>query len=367
TIQDGERVSSATAFVQPALNRFNLDVLITTHVTKILRTGTSSGVPAFRAVQMAQSTQGLSFRVNGSREVILSAGAIATPQLLMLSGIGDPIQLARFGIQTIVNLTDVGRNLQDHTNVPMAFVVNATDTLDTFLRDPGRQEAALYQWRSKRMGQYTTSPGTHIGWFRLPDEADIFKTVADPSAGSHAPHYELLDADSFNSAVLPRPANGNFISITCVLVSPTSRGSVTLSSSDPFTIPTIDPAFLQSPFDIFTLREAIKSARQFLSAPVWHGYIVAPFGPAANATTDSEIEAYARANAGASWHSVGTARMSARGSQDGVVDPDLRVKGTAGLRVVDASVLPVIPGAHTQVPTYVIAERASRLIQASNP
>lgn len=157
-------------------------------------------------------------------------------------------------------------------------------------------------------------------------------------------------------------------------------GSITLASNNPLDSPNIDPGLLRSEFDVFTMRNAVRSAQRFLSARAWAQYILAPFGELANATTDAELDTYIRANTATIFHPVGTAAMSPKGAKWGVVDPDLLVKGTFGLRVVDASILvslpsnllnkltcafyqPTVPAAHTQAPVYVVAERAADLIK----
>lgn len=196
---------------------------------------------------------------------------------------------------------------------------------------------------------------------------------------------------SFNSTpqnglpVPSAPTTGNFIGIGTVVLSSASRGSVTLRGNDPFDSPLIDPALMKSKFDKAVMREAVRKAFKFLSAPAWSDYVIGPVGALATAKTDAQLDAYVAANAGTIFHPTGTAIMSAKRASDGVVDPDLRVKKVSGLRVVDASVLvsasvgfmigcvltppwhmqPHVPSGHTQVPVYVFAERASDLIKDS--
>lgn len=142
-------------------------------------------------------------------------------------------------------------------------------------------------------------------------------------------------------------------------------GSVTINTTDVFAPPLIDPGMLANDVDVHALREAVKMAQRFVTAPVWTGYILSPANALANATDDAALEAAIRAAAGSSSHLIGTASMSARGAANGVVNSDLRVKGALGLRVIDASVFPFIPAAHTQAPTYVVAERGADLVKAA--
>lgn len=137
---------------------------------------------------------------------------------------------------------------------------------------------------------------------------------------------------------------------------------MSLNSSDPWEAPLIDPNFLGSTFDVHVVLQAVKAARKFLTGTAWNGFVEAPYGDFANATTDAQLEAYARDNARGVWHAVGTAAISPEGVSWGVVNPDYTVKGTAGLRVIDASVIPFVPSGHTQGVVYIFAERAAALI-----
>jgi len=148
------------------------------------------------------------------------------------------------------------------------------------------------------------------------------------------------------------------------MVTPVSRGSITINSSNPFDPPLIDPGLLSSEFDVFALRTAIKNSQKFLSSPAWKDYILGPVGQLANVMTDTELDEYIRNSASTACHAVGSAGMSGKDAKYGVVDPDLRVKGVLGLRIIDASILPFIICGHTQAPTYVVAERGAELIKA---
>ncbi|KAI9451433.1 aryl-alcohol-oxidase from pleurotus Eryingii [Lactarius psammicola] len=367
-IGGGQRSSASTSYLTPVLSRSNLDILINTQVTKVIQTGTRGGLPIFRGVQFAQSASGpvFAFARNATKEVILAAGAVNTPQLLMLSGIGDSTQLSQFNIQTIVNLPDVGKNLQDHVPVFNVFSVNSNFTNDDIARNTTLFQNDLAQWEQSHTGPFATTIGGNLGWLRLPKNSTIFKTVNDPSSGPKAPHYEFIFSNAFVSTVEPPPTTGHFMSIASNLMTPTSRGSITLASANPFDAPNIDPALLKSDFDIFTTREGVKAALRFAAAPAWSDYVIGPFGALADAKTDAEIEAYARSHASTIFHPTSTAFMSRKGSPHGAVNPDLRVKKTVGLRIVDASVLPYVPAAHPQAVLYTIAERAARLIAADS-
>ncbi|KAH9177252.1 aryl-alcohol-oxidase from pleurotus Eryingii [Lactarius sanguifluus] len=362
SIGDGQRSSASFSYLTPVLCRPNLDVLVNTLATKVVQTGTHRGLPIFRGVEIAQSASGPHYSRIATKEVIVAAGAVNTPQLLMLSGIGDSAELSRFNIRTIVDLPDVGKNMQDHVLLLNPFSVNSNSTGDDIGRDPTLSKNALAQWEASHTGPFAASVGGNIGWFRLPKHSSIFRQVRDPSSGPHAPHYEFL---TFFSSMQPPPPTGHFITIATIVLTPTSRGSITLASTNPFDAPNIDPALLNSDFDIFTMREAVKAALRFVAAPAFKDYVIGPFGALAEAKTDAEIEAYVRSQSAHVFHPASTAYMSRKSSARGVVNPDFSVKKTIGLRIVDGSVLPYVPAAHPQAIIFIIAERAAELILAS--
>ncbi|KAI0058477.1 aryl-alcohol-oxidase from pleurotus Eryingii [Artomyces pyxidatus] len=364
SISNGTRDSSATAYILPALSTdTSLDVLINTQVLKILKSGTESGLPVFRGVRFAASPNRTICTVHATKEVILSAGAVSSPQVLMLSGIGNATELKATGITPIVDLPDVGQNLQDHPFIRNPFTANTTTlTFDDIRLNATLAAADLAEWESVRKGPLTLSTSEGIAWLRIPDNSSIFENHTDISAGPTSAHYELLFIDGFSSSTDPSPDSGRFYSISAAVVSPSARGSITLASANPFDLPVVNPNLLNSDVDIAIMREAIRAARRFVAAPAWAGYVTGEYGAFGRAQTDAEIDAYARNGSRTIFHPVGTARMAPFGASYGVVNPDLTVKGTKGLRVVDASIFPFIPASHTQAPTYVVAERAAHLI-----
>ncbi|KAI0064427.1 alcohol oxidase [Artomyces pyxidatus] len=364
TIGGGQRASSFTSYIQPALSRSNLDVLINTQVTKVMQTGTSGGLPVFRGVQFGTSANGPLYALNATHEVILSAGAVKTPQILLLSGIGPSAQLSKLGIKTIVNNAHVGANLQDHPLLSSQYSVNSTATFDSISQNATLAGEIQEQWETSKTGEFTLGPANQLGWLRLPKNSSIFKSTADPSAGPTSGHYELIFTDGFVSFAIPSPSTGNYFSLFTNVVSPSSRGSITLASTNPFAAPLIDPGLLNSPFDIYTMVQAIKAGKQFMTASAFNGFILEPYGDFAAAVTDAEIEAYARTYSTTVWHPTSSAAMTSVNSSGGVLNPDLTVKSTVGLRVVDASAFPYVPAAHPQTAVYILAERAADLIKA---
>ncbi|KAJ7585766.1 aryl-alcohol-oxidase from pleurotus Eryingii, partial [Mycena floridula] len=365
TIRGGQRSSSARSYLDPRYNaRPNLDVLINTRVTRILPTSTPVNSTSLRltSVEFLDPTDGSKHVITASKEVLLSAGAIGSPHILQHSGIGDSQKLISIGIDTVFHNPSVGQNLTDHPLVALTLLVNTTETFDNINRNATLTAQFLKQWNETHAGPLVSSFSNHYGWLRLSNDSSIWQQYSDPATGPNTAHYEFLFGNGIHGAV---PPTGNFMSISIAVVSPISRGEITWNSSNSLDSPIINPKFFDSPFDLFAMREAIRSARRFVAGPAWSNYVISELPNSANATSDEDLDALIRASAVTIDHVSGTAAMSSVDATYGVVDPDFRVKGIQGLRVVDASVFPKIPAGHTQVPTYVFAERASDLIKAA--
>ncbi|THH00852.1 hypothetical protein EW026_g1736 [Hermanssonia centrifuga] len=343
------------------ISRPNLHVLLHAQVTRLIPTGSQNGKPTFRSVEFASDAAAPRHQVTASKEVILSAGSLETPHILLLSGIGDTADLAALNITPRVHLPSVGQNLSVHIAANAIYFVNSTDTFDDAIRNTTLRNELVAEWNQTHGGLLGGGFGDHVGFTRMPDNASIFETYPDPSAGPNTGHFQM----GISNGNISPPPTGHFISSGGTLITPTSRGSIKLNTSNPFDQPLIDLACLTTDFDIFAIREGIKTAQKFLSAPAWQGYVLGALGVLANATTDAELEAFARANSAPNGHIVATASMSPKGADFGVVDPDLRVKGVEGLRVVDASVLPFVPAGNTQFAAYMVGERGADLIKAN--
>ncbi|TFK50445.1 alcohol oxidase [Heliocybe sulcata] len=364
TIGYGSRSSAATAYLGPAMGRPNLDILIHTTVTNVLQTGMADELPVLRGVQCAKEPSAAFFTFEASNEVVLCAGAIGTPHILLLSGIGNKTESQAFGIEPLLDIPAVGRNLVDHPILSFSYLVNSNMTFDD-LRIPEVAESYLTQWRDTKTGLYVDGPGNLLAWLRIPDDSPIFDLHSDPSAGPRSPHFEFIFTNGFVSFTEAIPLNGSYMTMFVALASPSSRGAVTLANCDPFSAPRIDPAFMQTEFDLAAMRAAVQSAQRFVNSSAFADYIIAPHGAWATVDNDDDIDQYIKDHIGSEWHPVGTTSMSASDVGAGVVSPDLLLKGAVGLRIVDASILPFIPAAHVQASVYAIAERAADIIKST--
>ncbi|KAF8342784.1 aryl-alcohol oxidase-like protein [Cantharellus anzutake] len=361
TIGTGVR-NGANNYFKAAGARRNLDLIRNAQVTRILFS--NDKIPVVTGVEFTRSPDGPRTVVKASKEVILSAGSINSPQILMLSGVGPKSELEALGIKVVKDHPEVGKNLQDHTLLLNNWYINDNGTRDELYNNPAfaQQQQGLYD--TNRTGRLSNTIAQSIGFFRLPPDDSIWSQpgVVDNSPGPNSPHFEFIMDDGFTNTLYPRPSKGNFMSIATVNLSPSSRGSVKLRSSNPFDTPLIDLGLLTEEPDLHISVAALKHAREFATAPIFNGYVLGEWGPLTPAQTDEEIIQYIRNNTVSIFHPSCSLAISAKNSTKGVVNPDLTVKGIKKLRVVDASVFPIIPAAHLQIPVYAIAELASEMI-----
>ncbi|KAJ7286789.1 aryl-alcohol oxidase [Mycena rebaudengoi] len=360
TVGDGTRSTSATSYLAPKyMRRKNLHVLLEAQVSKLVDASKVRGKLAFGGVQFMQG--GTLFTAKASKEIILAAGAVGSPQILLNSGVGSRKILDAAGVPTVLELPSVGQNVSDHSFFATSWSVNSTQTIDSINQNSKLFDEAFAQWNKSHTGPFVEFGVTHVAWLRLDEDAPIFADHPDPSAGPDTPHIEFL----FSPNGFPGLNEvGNFMNIVMAMVTPAGRGSISINSSNPFDPPLIDPGLLASEFDLFTLREALKRAQKFVSAPAWNNYIIGPTEDLENITS-AALDQHIRNTGSSALHMVGSAGMSARNAGYGVVDPDLLVKGVNGLRIIDASVIPIVPTAHTQAATYAFAERGADLVKQS--
>lgn len=354
THKNGERHSAAKAYLTPHLRRANLQVITNALTTRVVLDEDESPPRAVGVEYRGQGGRGplqvLRLRERG--EVVLSAGAFGSPHLLMLSGIGPADHLAEHGIRCVHALPGVGQNLHDHVDVVL--VVNAPKVPELFglsLGGVARMVRGIFEWRGRRSGMLTTNFAEAGGFIR--SSAD--ETV--PDLQLHFVVGKLVDHGR-------KTVFGHGYSCHVCLLRPKSRGTLRLSSADPQATPLIDPAFLQDPDDMARLLRGFKLMRSLLQQPALARHGGTESASSAQAQSDAQIEQFIRNHADTIYHPVGTCRMGP-GPMD-VVDSSLRVHGVAGLRVVDASVMPEVVGGNTNAPVIMMAEKAVDLIRADS-
>ncbi|MBE9002099.1 GMC family oxidoreductase N-terminal domain-containing protein [Nostoc sp. LEGE 12447] len=320
TIKDGKRHSTAAAFLVPILDRPNLTVTTGALVTRLLFEGT-------RTIGVEYLHEGTVHQTFVNQEVILSAGAFDSPKLLMLSGIGNAEHLRSLGIPVVVDLSGVGQNLQDHLTVAVAH--QATQDVQP-APTSNIAEAGLFLHTEGRL-----------------DTSSDLQFHSGPVLWTH-PAYAR---------------EGPGFSATACLTNPQSRGHLTLRSASPHDPVVIRMNYLQSKSDLQKLVTGIKITRQLLHSTAFDDFRGDEVAPGADVTSDEALEAYVRETCDTIWHPVGTCKMGT--DSDSVVDPELRVHRVEGLRVVDASIMPVITTGNTNAPTIMIGEKAADLIKAT--
>ena len=341
TQRDGERCSAARAYLLPHLGRrANLHVETGALATRIL-------IEDGRAVGVAFEQGGERRTLRARREVLLAAGALQSPQLLMLSGIGPGEQLAQLGLPVRLDLPGVGANLQDHPDFVFGYRSPSLDSFGLSLRGGLRMLGEALRYRRERRGALSSNFAECGGFLRS-------------QPGLPAPDLQLHFVVALVNDHARRFSLGHGLSCHVCLLRPRSRGSVQLASANPHAAPLIDPAFFQHPDDLEDMVRGFRMTRRLLQAPALAAHLGRDLFTA-GVESDAQIRAVLRARSDTVYHPVGTCRMGR--DTLAVVDPELRVRGIAGLRIVDASVMPSLIGGNTNAPTIMIAEKAVDLIR----
>jgi len=345
----GERFSAAKAYLTPHLpQRKNLQVLTDASVLRVLFSNNGDGK---RATGVALQQGGATRELQARREVLLCAGALQSPQLLLLSGVGDGAQMQLHGIATVHHLPGVGQHLHDHIDVTQAYA--APHLKEMMGLSPGGVwdiVKGIFDWASSRRGLLTTNFAEAGGFIRSTSDQ------ATPDLQLHFAPIKVVD--HARKTVFGR----GYVCHVCLL-RPQSRGSLTLASKDPLAAPLIDPAFFAVDDDLQRLVRGFKLMRTLLSQPALGGLGGKELARSATAQTDEQIAAFVRNAADTIYHPVGSCRMGP--GPDDVVDAQLRVHGLRGLRVVDASIMPRIVSGNTTAPTIMLAEKAADMIKAA--
>ena len=343
TIFDGERWSASFAYLRPIeKDRPNLTIRSTALVSRVLfRGGKTTGVE----LVAKRGAQPETLHCGG--EVILCAGAVQSPQILMLSGVGPADKIREAGVSTIVDLPGVGANLQDHLDISV--ISTLKDKISAYSAQAGLKKLAV----AARYLMTKAGPGAdnflQAGAFLKTREG-----LDRPDIQLHLLNAIMLDHGNTQAKI------DGFTMHTCQL-RPESRGTISLASSDPFDHPKIDPNYLASDIDRQVMRESVRMCRDICAQPALAELIKAEMFPGDDVKSDAEIDAFIREKGETIYHPVGTVHMGIH--DDAPLDPELRVRGVEGLRVVDASVMPTLIGGNTNAPTIMIAEKAADLLR----
>jgi choline dehydrogenase len=344
TQKDGARCSAADAYLRPNLNRPNLTVVTAAQVERIEFEGR-------RAVGLQWLAQRQRQRARARREVLLSAGAFGSPQLLLRSGIGRGAELQALGIPLVHELPGVGRNLQDHITATLIWTSRRVDaTFGVSLAGGARLLRGMAEWHRRRSGPITSNVAESGAFLRTQE------TLATPDI-------QLALVVGIVDDHTRRQHLGHGFSVHVTLARPRSRGELRLAGPDPRLAPLIDPRYFSDPYDLAVLKAGVRRALQIVNAPpldAYRGRWMYPFEPG----RDEELERDIRRSSDTEYHPCGTCCMGPQGDRLAVVDAQLRVHGIDALRVVDASIMPELTAGNTNAPTIMIAEKAADLIRA---
>ena len=340
TIRRGRRDSSAAAYLRPVLGRPNLTVLTHTFVNRL-------AIEGGRVVGAYVQDMNGPRQLRAARETVLAAGAIQSPQILMLSGVGEAAHLEKVGVPVVLDQPGVGANYHDHLAAAVLMEMSNTVSYGLSLPTLPRSAWNLLQYVFGRTG---------------PLASNVFESTAFIRSGPDVSRPDLqvvFQPARRNPNTFPLPLGHGF-AISCVSLYPRSRGRIRLASSDPRAAPLLDPNLLGDPADVTPLLRGLKLARRLIAQPSLARYNATEVAPGPAAQSDEALVAHIRRTASTVHHPVGTCRMGSDAAA--VVDPALRFNGLAGLRVVDGSVMPAVVGGNTNAPIVMIAEKASDLM-----
>lgn len=341
TQKDGQRFSAAKAYLTPHLSRPNLTVITQAVTTKV-------NIIDGRAVGVECLVDGKSRTIKAAKEVLVSGGAFGSPQLLLLSGVGDREELEKVGVECVHHLPGVGKNLHDHIDYIISYKSKSKDTLGYSFVGGYRAIKAVFEYRKHKTGIFTSNFAEVGGFYKSSPDIEV------PDLQTHFVVGVVDDhARKFHM--------GHGYSCHVCVLRPKSRGSVKLASADPLAAPLIDPAFLDDDADMEVLLKGVKMIDQVLHAPAFDA-VRGKRLYSSDTMTDMQWREEIRNRADTVYHPVGTCKM---GVDDmAVVTPDLKVRGIDGLRVVDASVMPQVNSGNTNAPVMMIAEKAADIIKS---
>ncbi|AOG25252.1 GMC family oxidoreductase [Acidovorax sp. RAC01] len=349
--KNGFRWNTAKAFLRPTCyGRANFEMWTSAHVTRLNIETRPDGSKRCTGVQVWDGTQMIT--ATASREVILSAGAVNSPQILQLSGIGPAALLRQHGIDVVHDLPGVGANLQDHLQIRAVFKVNGVTTLNTLASSLWGKARIGLEYLAKRTGPMSMAP-SQLGAFT--------RSSADQPWPNIEYHVQPLSLDAFGEPLHSFPA---FTASVCNL-NPTSRGTVNIKSPDFKAAPAIAPNYLSTPEDRQVAADSLRVTRRIVAQPALAKYQPQEWKPGVQFESDEDLARLAGDIATTIFHPVGTTKMGRDGDPMAVLDSQLRVRGIDGLRVVDAGAMPTITSGNTNSPTLMLAERAAEWIVAA--
>lgn len=343
TQRGGRRCSAAKGYLMPARQRPNLTVLTNCLVSRIrIEQGRAVGV---EFVEGSRSRE-ISF-ARAEREVVLAAGAIGSPKTLLLSGVGPADQLRAHSIEVKQDLPGVGQNLQDHFDIDIVYELKGNESLDKYAK-PHMMLLAGLEYKLFNKGPVTSNIA----------EAGAF-WYGDSQSATPDLQFHFLPGAGVEAGIPPVPS-GAGCTLNSYFLRPRSRGSVTLHCANPLAAPLIDPNYVADPYDLHVSVEGIKLSREIMSQSALSRYIKREHFPGDSMRTQADYEDYARRCGRTGYHPVGTCKMGIDAAA--VVDPQLRVHGIEGLRVVDSSVMPRLVSANTNAPSIMIGEKGADLL-----
>ena len=341
TQRNGERMSTARAFLHPVRDRPNLTVLTKAATQRVLlKDGRVTGIEVRREGRLETLT--------ARREVLLAAGTINSPQILLLSGIGPAEGLKQAGVPVLHDLPGVGENLQEHQDVMMCFTSPQSSLYGLSWKALPWMLASPFKYLFQRRGPLTTNTVEAGGFVRSGPEVE-------------RPDLQLILGPQLMNQRNRKIPLGHGFSIHISLLRPGSRGRLSLKSADPAAAPRLQGNFLSDPYDLEVLKRGVRISRKLVHAPALAAYIGDEVMPGPAVEREDDLEAFIRDNLGTTFHPVGTCKMGR--DRMAVVDPQLRVHGIEGLRVIDASVMPTVISGNTNAPVIMIAEKAAQMIR----
>lgn len=346
TTRGNRRCSAAVGYLRPAMHRANLTVITGALVLRVVFEGR-------RAVGVEYATGGTPTLARAEAEVIVTSGAIGSPKLMLLSGLGPAAHLRQHGIAVVQDLPGVGQNLNDHFGIDIVAELKGHDSLDKY----NKPHWAV--WAGLQYALFNSGPVTS----NVVEGGAFWYADGPGSRASPDLQFHFLCGAGAEAGVPSVPKGSSGITLNSYTLRPKARGSVTLRSADPQAAPVVDPNFLGHPDDLRIAVEGVKISREIFSQPSLQKFIREIRFPDGNVGTQAELEAYARQYGRTSYHPTCTCKMGK--DEMSVVDPQLRVRGVEGLRICDSSVMPSLVGSNTNAPSIMIGERAADMIRGN--